>query len=155
MCNQACSKYLKQQVYNIFENRKIEVDLFSCRKTSNISYYNFRCVWPDIPKSAIFYFYYLFSNFLFLCSILRKKWVMKLIFHMQIKTKITYKLILWFLIGMAKHSQNSRVCNVFTISWKRSWRWSWVFSMQINITISYNLTWKLWVMFFSTSEYYH
>ena len=33
---------------------------------------------------------------------------MKLIFCMQIRMQVTYKLILWFLMGMVKHSQSSQ-----------------------------------------------
>ena len=40
-----------------------------------------------------------------------KKWVIKLIFCMQISMKVSYKLILWFLMEMAKHSQSSQNCN--------------------------------------------
>ena len=48
------------------------------------------------------------NNKFVICSILRKKWVMKLIFCMQISMKVSYKLILWFLMGMVKHSQSSQ-----------------------------------------------
>ena len=78
---------------------------FACRKTSNISsnwYYHFRCVWPGMPKLPKI------TSFIFLWNILKKKWLMKLIFYMQIKMEISYKLILWFLMGMVKHSQRSQ-----------------------------------------------
>ena len=39
------------------------------------------------------------TSLLFLCNILRKKWVMKLIFCMQVSMKAFYKLILWFRWG--------------------------------------------------------
>ena len=63
---------------------------------------------PDIPKSPKI------TSLLFLCNVLRKKWVMKLTFYMQIRMKISYKLILWFLMrvwflkGMVKHSPSSQ-----------------------------------------------
>ena len=41
-----------------------------------------------------------------ICNILWKNWVTKLIFCMQIIMKVSYKLLLWFLIGMVKHSQS-------------------------------------------------
>ena len=46
------------------------------------------------------------TSLLFLCNIIRKKWVMKLIFYIQISLKISYKFILWFLKGTVKHSQS-------------------------------------------------
>ena len=54
---------------------------------------------PKLPK---------ITSLLFLCNILRKKWEIKLIFCMQISIKVSYKLILWFLMGMVKHSQSSQ-----------------------------------------------
>ena len=46
--------------------------------------------------------------FAYLCNILRKKWVKKLIFCMQISLKVFYKLILWFLMRVVKHSGSSQ-----------------------------------------------
>ena len=46
-------------------------------------------------------------SFLFCCNILGKKWVMKLIFCIQISMKVSYKLILWFFLWIVKHSQSS------------------------------------------------
>ena len=43
------------------------------------------------------------SNKFAICNILRKKGVIRLIFCIQ---KVFYKLILWFLMGMVKHSQS-------------------------------------------------
>ena len=60
-------------------------------------------VWPSIIISLVF-----------LCNNLRKKWVMKLIFYFQISIKVSYKLILWFLMGIAKHSQNSKNSKLVT-----------------------------------------
>ena len=42
-------------------------------------YYHFRCVWPGMAKLPKI------KSFLFLCNMLRKKWVKQLIFCMQIK----------------------------------------------------------------------
>ena len=71
------------------ENLKDEVNFFY----SNL--------WPGMPKLPKI-------SLLFPCSILRKKWEMKLIFCVQISMKVSYKLILWFLMGMVKHSQSSQ-----------------------------------------------
>ena len=54
---------------------------------------------PKLPK---------ITSLLFLCNILRKKWVMKSIFCMQMSKKVSCKLILWFLMGMMKNSQSSQ-----------------------------------------------
>ena len=48
------------------------------------------------------------TSLLFLCNILRKKWDSELIFCMQTSIKASYKLILWFLMGLANHSQISQ-----------------------------------------------
>ena len=56
-------------------------------------YYHFRCVWPGMSKLPKI------TSLLFLCKTLRKKWVMQLIFYMQISMKACYKLILKFLDG--------------------------------------------------------
>ena len=63
---------------------------------------HFRCVWPGMPKLSKI------TSLPFLYNILRKKWVTMLIFYMQISMKVSYKLILWFLMGMVKHSQSSQ-----------------------------------------------
>ena len=66
---------------------------FACSQTSIIFSkwcYHFRCVWPVMPNLPKI------KCLLFLCNMLRKKWVMKLIFCMQTSMKACYKLILWF-----------------------------------------------------------
>ena len=79
-----------------------------CRYASKVSwnwYYHFRFMWsgmPILPKITSLLFFY---------SILRKKWMMKLIFCMQISMKVWYKWIVLFWWGMVKHSrspQNSK-----------------------------------------------
>ena len=116
---------------------------FGCRKTSNIASnwcYHFRYAWPGMPKLPQ-------KSFLFLCNILRKKWAIKLFFDTQIKLKITYKLILWFLMKVAKHSQSfqnrkgSLQClyNIF----KKELEMKLTFCIQINIKTSYKFIWKL------------
>ena len=47
-------------------------------------------------------------SLLFLSNILGKKWVIKVIFCMQISMKVSYRLIVWFLMGMVKHTQSSQ-----------------------------------------------
>ena len=48
------------------------------------------------------------TSFLFLCNIGRKKWLMKLGFRRKINMNVSCKLLLWFLIGMIRHSQSSQ-----------------------------------------------
>ena len=127
---------------------------FACRKTSNISsnwYYHLKCVWPGMPKLPKI------ISFLFLCNVLRKEWVwvMKMTFYMQIKMKITYKLILWFLMGMVKHSQSFRNIKfpMFYNILKKKLEMKSIFCVQINIKISYKLIWKLCPSNFFTREF--
>ena len=52
-------------------------------------YCHFRCVWPgmcELPKIA---------SLLFLYNMSRKKWVMQLIFYMQISKEVCYKIFRW------------------------------------------------------------
>ena len=85
------------------------------------------------------------TSFLYLCLILRKKWVM-----MLISIKASYKLILWFLMGMVKYSQNSQ-----NIKFAMSLQYKLIFCMQINIKVSYKLISTLWTSKFATRWYCH
>ena len=62
--------------------------------------YHFLYVWPSMPKLPKI------ISLLFLCNISKKKWMMKLIFCVKISMKVSYELMLWFLMGMVKHSQS-------------------------------------------------
>ena len=78
---------------------------FACIWSSKVSsnwYYHFRCVLPGTPKLPKI------TSFLFPYNILGKKWAMKLIFCTQMSKKVSYKLIQWFLMGMAIFSQNRK-----------------------------------------------
>ena len=55
------------------------------------------------------------NNFAYLCSISKKAWVMKLIFYLQINTKIFYELIVSFWVCMTRHAQSTQNNN-FIIS---------------------------------------
>ena len=110
--SQACSKYLKQ-VYNIVTISQGKHEewswFFACRKTSKVSSnwcYHFRCVWPGMSKLPKI------TSLLFLCNILRKKWVMKLIFYMQISMKAWYELILWFWWGWPISPKVPKIANL-------------------------------------------
>ena len=99
--SQACPKHPKQLVHNIFAIPQGKCKGWSwflpadnCQRfpQSDI-YYHFRCTWPGMPKLPKI------RSLLFFCNILRKKWMMKLIFCMQITMKTYCKLILWFWWG--------------------------------------------------------
>ena len=67
----------KEQVCNIFAISRGKCEGWSCffasratSKTLSNWHYHFRCVWPGMSKITIM------ASFLFLCNILRKKWVM-------------------------------------------------------------------------------
>ena len=84
---------------------------------------------PKLPK---------ITSLLFLYNMFRKKWVMQLIFYMQISMKACYKLIQRFFDGYGQafpKFPKKQVCNVFTISLKKL-EMKLTFLMQINIKVS-------------------
>ena len=89
-------------------------------------------VWPGMLKLPKI------TSLLFLCNILRKKWVMKLIFCMPTSMKACYKLTL---------------C-LYNISKKKLAR-ECIFSLQMNIKVSYRLISTLWASKMPTRWYYH
>ena len=91
--SQACPKYSKESVYNIFVISQGKCEgwtwSFAYRLTSKVSlncFYHFRCVCPSMLKLPKI------TSLLFLCNILRKNWVLKLIFCMQSFLKIIWTL---------------------------------------------------------------
>ena len=96
--SQTGPKYQKQSVDNIFAISQGKHEAWSMSK---------------LPK---------ITSLLFLYNMLRKKWVMQLIFYMQISMKACYKLILRFFDGYGQafpKFPKKQVCNVFTISLKK------------------------------------
>ena len=109
-------------------------------------YHHFMCVWPGMSKLPKI------TNLLFLYNMLRKKWVMQLIFYMQISMKVRYKLILRFFDGYGQafpKFPKKQVYNVFTISLQKL-EMKLTFLMQINIKSSSQLISALWASKFST-----
>ena len=107
--SQTGPKYQKQSVYNIFAISQGKHEgwswFFACWQMLKVFsnwYYHFRCVWPGMSKLPKI------TSLLFLYNMLRKKWVMQLIFYMQISMKACCKLILRFLMGMVKYSRSSQ-----------------------------------------------
>ena len=96
---------------------------------------SFRCVWPGMSKLPKI------TSFLFLCNMLRKKWVMKLIFCMQIEWKLPTN---WYcdFDGMVKDSQSSQNSKLAMSSYnisKKKLEMKFIFYMQINIKVSYKV----------------
>ena len=100
-------------------------------------YYHFRCVWPGmskLPKMTSLLFLYM----------LKKKWVMQLIFYMQISMKTCYKLILRFFYGYGQaFSKFPKKQSLKELEMKLT------FLMQINIKVSWQLISTLWASKFS------
>ena len=112
---QACPRHPKQQLYNIFAisqaKRKgwswfFRADIFQTFLQGDTVIFDVcgqTC--PNYPQKRL----------IFLCNILREKWMMKMTFCMQVSMKTYYKLILWFWWrwpSISKRSQNSK----FTMS---------------------------------------
>ena len=148
--SQACPKYPKLQVCNIIAisqgKSEDEVDFYSADKIKVFFQIDDIILGVCVASHAQITQN---CNFAFFCNIFRKKWLMNLIFCIQISIKTSYKLILWFLMGMIKHFQSSQVSKIassqnskFAISSqyisKKVVR-KLIFCMQINIKISYKL----------------
>ena len=109
--SQTGPKYQKQSVDNIFAISQRKHEAWSMSK---------------LPK---------ITSLLFLYNMLRKEWVMQLIFYMQISMKACYKLILRFFDGYGQafpKFPKKQICNVFTISLKKL-EMKLTFLMQIDI----------------------
>ena len=122
--SQTGPKYQKQSVYNIFAISQGKHEgwswFFACWQMLKVFsnwYYHFRCVWPGMSKLPKI------TSLLFLYNMLRKKWVIQLIFCIQISMKACHKLILRFFDGydqVLPKFPKYQFCNAFTISLKKS-----------------------------------
>ena len=99
------NKFTKSLQY-LKENVKDEADFCLLSKVSSKWYYHFRCVWPGTPKLPKI------KSSLFFCNILRKKWLTKSIFCMQVSIKTYYKLILWFWWGWSSISKVPKIASL-------------------------------------------
>ena len=122
-------------------------------KVSSKWYYQFRCVWPGMPK---------LPKIKCLYNNLKKKLEMKLTFWMQIHIKVSYKLIstLWgskFAIGLYYHYwwewlsilkvlKVTSLKHFYNVS-KKKLGIEFIFCMQINIKTSTS-----WIMVFDESN---
>ena len=71
-----------------------------------------------------------------ICIILRKKWIMKFVFCMQINIEVFYKVILPFWVSVTRHAQStqSKFAYIYNISIK-AWGMKLIFCLQINIKV--------------------
>ena len=106
-------------------------------------------MWPGMPKFPKV------TNLLFLCNILRQKWVIKLIFCKQTNIKVDFdtldikvscKVILSLLMGMIKHSQitQSNKFAIYLQYLKKNLGMEVIFCMQINIKVSTSWHYQFW-----------
>ena len=109
-------------------------------------YYHFRCVWPGMAKLPKI------KGLLFLCNMLRKKWVKQLIFCMQISMKACYKLILKFFDGDGQAFPKLPSLQCLYNILKKKLEMNLNFWMQINIKVSWKLISTLWTSKFPTRD---
>ena len=118
-------------------------------KVSSKWYYHFRCVWPGMPILSKI------TGLLFLCNILRKKWVMQLIFCMQISMKACFKVIYTLiLMEMVKYSQSSQN-SMFAVSLQYLKKEVRDEVDLLHEDVFYKLISTVWASKFSTRWYYH
>ena len=100
---------------------------------------------PKLPKT---------KSLLFLCNILRKKWMTKLIFCMQVSMKTYYKLILWFWWRWSSIFKVPKITSLYVQYLKQKLEMKLIFCKQINIKVAYKLISTLWASKFATQWYY-
>ena len=108
-------------------------------KVSSNCYY-FRCVCPGMLKLPKI------TSLIFLCNILRKNWVMKLIFCMKVSMKACYKLIVWEWSKIPKVPKIASLQCLYSIS-KKKLKLKLIFCMQsfqvyfntLSIKVSYKV----------------
>ena len=79
-------------------------------------------------------------------NIARKKWMMQLIFCMQINIEVFRKMILSFWVSGNRHAQSTQnkfayLCNIYT----KVWWMKLIFCLQINTKVSYKTIVSLWM----------
>ena len=93
------------------------------KKVSSNCYYHLRCVWSGMPKLPKI------TSLLFYCNILRKDWVMKLIFCMQMSMKACCKSIVWFWWGWLSIPKVPEIASLQCLYniWKNMWKMKFIF----------------------------
>ena len=96
------------------------------------------------------------TSFLFLCNILRRKWLIKLVFCMQISMKACDKLIESFWWGWSSIAKVSKITSLQCLDniLEKKLQMKLSFCMQINLKIFYKLISTLWVLKFPSKWYY-
>ena len=128
------------------ENVNDKVDFLSANW-----YCHFRCVWRSLPKL------FKIISCLFLSTVLRRKWVMKLIFCMQISMKSYCKWMQCFWWGWSSIPKVTKLASLqclYNIS-KKELEMRLIFCKQTNIKVSDKLISTLWASNFPTRWYYH
>ena len=115
--SQTGPKYQKQSVYNIFAISQGKHEgwswFFACWQMLKVFsnwYYHFRCVWPGMSKLPKI------TSLLFLYNMLRKKWVMQLIFYMK-----TWRAWWWEWSSILKVLKVTSLQYLYNISKKKLW----------------------------------
>ena len=115
--SQTGPKYQKQSVYNIFAISQGKHEgwswFFACWQMLKVFsnwYYHFRCVWPGMSKLPKI------TSLLFLYNMLRKKWVMQLIFYMK-----TWRAWWWEWSSILKVLKVTSLQCLYNISKKKLW----------------------------------
>ena len=80
------------------------------------------------------------------CNIVRKKWIMKFIFCMQINIEVFSKTTLSFCVSVTRHVQSTQnkfayLCNISI----KAWEMKLIFCLQINLKVFYKMIVSLWV----------
>ena len=119
-------------------------------KNSSNWYYHFTCVARHAQITQN-------NKFAISLQYLKKEMSDEIEFLHADKHESLHKLILWFLMGMIKHSQSSKILSLQCLYniLKNKLEMKLNFYMQINTKVSYNLISTLWTSKFSTSWYYH
>ena len=80
------------------------------------------------------------------CNIVRKKWMMKLIFCMRLNIEVFCKVILSFWVRVTRHAETTQskfayLCNISI----KAWEMKLIFCLQINLKVFYKMIVSLWV----------
>ena len=137
--SQACSNYPNNKftisLQYLKGNVKDQINFLPVDRSQSFLQSDFRCVWRGMSNLSKI------TNLLFLCNILRKKWVMKLIFCMYISRKTCYKLVLWFLWVLSSIPKDPKIASLqclYNIS-KKKLEMKLIFSIQIKVKVFYKL----------------
>ena len=80
------------------------------------------------------------------CNTLRKKWMIKFVFCIQINIKLLYKFMRSFWVCATRHAQSTQnkkfayLCNISS----KAWEMKLIFCVQINAKVFYKLIVSLW-----------